>query len=118
MRKALSDRAARLSELSSRRVMQNPGAYIDQKRMELDHLSNGLLLRYERLIARKKQDYVKQAAMLDALSPLKVLARGYSIVTNGEGRALSTVEGVEPGDKLSLKLRRGTLNCTVDEVIR
>ncbi len=114
--KKLSEKRNRLSDLASRRVMQNPTAYIDQKRLELDSAENALRSRFERLINIKKQNYIRYAASLDALSPLKVLGRGYSIASDEEGRAVSSAESVKVGDKLRLSLSRGSLKCTVNEV--
>ena len=115
--KKLSEKRNRLTDFASRRVMQNPTAYIDQKRLELDSAENALSSRFERLINTKKQGYIRYAASLDALSPLKVLGRGYSIASDEEGRAVSSVENVKVGDKLKLSLSRGALKCTVNEVI-
>ena len=117
MRKKLSEKRARLTDLASRRVMQNPTAYIDQKRLELDSAENALLSRFERLISTKKHNYIRFAASLDALSPLKVLGRGYSITTDESGTAISSAESVKLGDKLNVSLSSGALKCTVDEVI-
>ena len=117
MRKKLSEKRTRLSDLASRRVMQNPTAYIDQKRLELDSAENALLSRFERLISTKKHNYIRYAASMDALSPLKVLARGYSITTDLNGSAISSAESVTVGDKLNVSLSSGALKCTVDEVI-
>lgn len=117
IRKKLSEKRARLSDLSSRRVLQNPTAYIDQKRLELDSSQNALISRYERLINLRKQKYIHYAASLDALSPLKVLGRGYSITTDENGSAISFAEAVGVGDKLNVHLKSGALKCTVDEVI-
>ncbi|NCC69913.1 MAG: exodeoxyribonuclease VII large subunit, partial [Clostridia bacterium] len=118
MRKKLSEKRSRLADLASRRVMQNPTAYIDQKRMELDSAQNALISRYERLVNAKKHDYIRYAASLDALSPLKVLGRGYSIATDKNGNAVSSAEKVSVGDGLKVNLSKGALKCTVDEVIK
>jgi len=117
MRKKLSEKRMRLADLGSRRVMQNPTAYIDQKRLELDSVENALRSRFERLISTKKHNYIRFAASLDALSPLKVLGRGYSITTDLSGSAISSAENVSVGGKLNVSLSSGALKCTVDEVI-
>ena len=117
MRKKLSEKRARLADLSSRRVLQNPTAYVDQKRLELDITHNALVSRYERLVNLKKQKYIHYAASLDALSPLKVLGRGYSITTDENGSAVSSAEAVGVGDKLNVHLKSGALKCSVDEII-
>ena len=117
MRKKLFEMNAKLSDLSSRRVMQNPTAYIDQKRLELDSIGNALISRYERLLNLKKHEYIRLAASLDALSPLKVLARGYAIATDENGNAISSSENVKWGDELKVCLSKGSLLCTVDEVL-
>jgi len=117
MRKKLSEKRTRLADLASRRVMQHPTAYIDQKRLELDSAENSLMSRFERIISTKKHNYIRYAASLDALSPLKVLGRGYSITTDLNGSAISSAESVSVGDKLNVSLSSGALKCIVDEVI-
>lgn len=117
VRKKLSEMKSRLSDLKSRRVMQNPTAYIDQKRLELDSAENALISRYERLLSRKNNEYIRLAASLDALSPLKVLGRGYAIASDESGTPISSAETVKVGDGLKVSLSRGALICTVDEVI-
>jgi len=117
-RKKLAVARSRLDDLGERRVLQNPTAYLDQKRLELDSVHNALISRYERLLNTKKQAYVRDAASLDALSPLKVLSRGYAIATDGEGRPISSSDDVNVGDALKLSLSRGALMCSVDEVLR
>lgn len=117
IRKKLSEMRLKLSDVSSRRVMQNPTAYIDQKRLELDSAANALTSRYERLIGSKKHEYIRYAASLDALSPLKVLGRGYAIATDENGSPISSAEAVSVGDELTVSFSKGGLKCTVDEVI-
>jgi exodeoxyribonuclease VII large subunit len=58
---------------------------------------------------------VALAAKLDALSPLKVLGRGYSIAEK-QGAVLRRAEDVVPGDHISVKLAGGRLGCLVEEI--
>ena len=117
MRKKLSEKRAKIDDISSRRVMQYPTAYIDQKRQTLDVAQNALISRYERLLNTKNNQFIRYAASLDALSPLKVLGRGYSIATDSNENTLTDAESVKVGDRLKVSLSRGALKCTVDEVI-
>lgn len=55
------------------------------------------------------------AGRLDALSPLAVISRGYSICENEKG-IIKSVKDTDKGGKISVKLSDGILNCTVDEV--
>ncbi len=115
MNKQLSDRKRRIDDLASRSVMKYPGAYIDQKRQELDSLYEQLGFRFENKLSKLKHEYVRLASALDALSPLKVLARGYSIATDSEGNAITSINSVEVGDRLKLSLSEGELRCTINE---
>lgn len=115
MNKQLSDFRSRVEELASRRVMRDPFSYIDQKRQALDGLHEQLCSRFERSLTIKKHEYVRLSSALDALSPLKVLGRGYSIATDENGRTVTSADAVEVGGSLRLSLSRGSLKCTVDE---
>ena len=115
VRKRLEVSRRRVEELASRRVLQSPMGYIDQKRMEVDLQRTRLLNAQERRTADAKQKFIRLAAALDALSPLKVLTRGYAIASTADGRVLRSASDAEIGEKISVKLGSGSLGCTVGE---
>ena len=126
-----------LTSLASRRVIQSPTGFIEQRRMSLEALRARLeaaggftaapRARLERLgsrlgssldasMAAKKGEYLRLAAKLDALSPLKVLARGYSIAMDGAGRAVKDAGELNKGDRLTLRLHSGSVGCRVEDI--
>ena len=58
-----------------------------------------------------------QAGKLQALSPLAVIARGYSMVVDGQGKVVSSVTSVKPGDVVDVRLSDGSLACSVENVL-
>ena len=65
-------------------------------------------------MAGKREHFARLAASLDALSPLKVLGRGYSLARTEAGEILSSVEQVRPEDRFTLRLSDGNLDCRVE----
>ncbi len=115
VRKKLDVLRRALAQLSERRVIQSPTGYIEQKRMALDRSGDRLVSAAERRLAEARREQVRLAASLDALSPLKVLSRGYAVAVTDSGTALRSVKGVEPGAALNLRLHDGALRCRVEE---
>ena len=115
MRKRLETSRAALRELSSRKVMRSPMGFLDLKRMEVDMQRGRLLSAQERRVAQARHDFVRAAASMDALSPLKVLGRGYAIASRSDGSVIRSVSDARPGDHIGLTLRDGRLNCTVEK---
>ena len=117
---ALSKRLAALRErldmLASRRVLRDPMSYVEDKRLELDGATARLAAAQSQCLAGHRRQYVTLAAKLDALSPLKVLSRGYAIARDGEGKPLRSASQVKRGDKVALTLPDGTVDCAVEEV--
>lgn len=103
----------RLDDLGRRRVLQSPQCYLDQKRMELDYLQGRLVAAAEGKLTAVRREQVALAAKLDALSPLKVLGRGYALATDAKGRLLRDPTQVCPGAVVSLRLEKGSLDCRV-----
>ncbi len=106
---------AGLRELSSRRVMQSPMGFIDLKRMEVDMQRGRLLSAQERRLGACRNSFGRAAASLDALSPLKVLGRGYAIASFADGAVIRSVSEAAPGDRVDLTLRDGRLRCLVED---
>ena len=107
----------RLEDLQTRRVLESPRTVIDQKRMELDLVMGRASAAADRLLSERRQQFVQLTASLDALSPLKVLSRGFSIVTNEKGIIIRDAEAAEPGESVDITLAQGKLRCVVEEQI-
>ena len=114
LRKRLETGRAALRDLASRRVMQSPMGYIDLKRMEVDMQRSRLLSAQERRVAAARHGFVRVSASMDALSPLKVLGRGYAIASRSDGQVIRGVQDAAPGDRVALTLRDGRLDCIVE----
>ena len=115
--KRLEQSRRRLEELKSRRVMRSPLGYLELKRMELDLLRGRLLQAGENALSASRRRFVALSASLDALSPLKVLSRGYAVAEDAEGRVLRRSADTAPGASLRLRLAEGALRCTVGEIL-
>lgn len=57
--------------------------------------------------------FVAMTAKLDAMSPLKVLTRGYALVSNEQGQLIRSVEQVQPDDRVTLRLSDGQLHARI-----
>lgn len=117
MQRLLDRRRAQLEDLAGRRVMTAPTAYIDNKRLELDHTRTQLTAVCERYVTARRHGFVEYAAKLDALSPLKVLSRGYSFVKDSGDKPVKTVTDVTVGDVIRVQLSGGELGCRVEDKV-
>ncbi|NLG52450.1 MAG: exodeoxyribonuclease VII large subunit [Clostridiales bacterium] len=105
-----------LAKISEKPVMQSPLAYFQERRMLLDYTGDKLDSLIHKRISDYKQRFIGLASALDALSPLKVLARGYSITTDSDGRVIKDVSGVNVGDRINIRLNAANLDCSVNNV--
>ena len=106
----------KLETLASKRVMTDQLAYVQDKRMELVHVQQRLGDLAGGQLARKRQGFAALAASLDAMSPLKVLGRGYAMAQNEAGQILKSYRGTAPGDRVTVTLGEGGLTARVEEV--
>ena len=116
MKKRLQLDRQQLNALAGRRVLQSPLGYLQDRRMLLDHESRMLATQMQRTIAEKKQQFAHLAAALDAMSPLKVLGRGYSLVRTGDGSVVQRAEQLRVGETLEITLRKGSVSAEVREI--
>ena len=65
-------------------------------------------------LMKKRNMLTRESAALDAMSPLKVLGRGYAIATDAEGRTVRSVRALENGQRLRLRLSDGQADCLVE----
>ena len=103
----------RLDMLSQSTALRSPTGYLEQKQRQLELLKNRLISAENQIIARNTQRYVELTAKLDAMSPLKVLTRGYSMAQNNRGEVIRSVSQVELGDRIGISFSDGKVYATV-----
>ena len=113
MQKQLKLERKTLESLKNRKVLQSPINYVNEKRMLLDHSAQKLTAAAQRNFTGQKQRFVRLTAKLDALSPLKVLSRGYSLVMDADGHVVQRAAQVKIGDTVDIKLHQGSLTASV-----
>lgn len=106
----------RLAELAGKRVLKNPMAVIDDKRMLLGYVQKNLCAAQASRLAEPRRHVAALAASLDAMSPLKVLGRGFAMVTDEEGNIVKQSGSVSAGARVTVSLSEGKLKCRVEEV--
>lgn len=105
----------RLEALAAKRVLQDPAAVIEDKRMVLDHIQKELYYAFGARMEGPRNKLAALAASLDAMSPLKVLGRGFAVVTDRTGMPVRRSADVCVGDRVSVTLSQGKLTCLVEE---
>ena len=108
----------RLAELAGKRVLTNPLASVEDKRLLLDHIQRELGHAAQVRLAGPRRELTALAASLDAMSPLKVLGRGFAMVTDQEGRPLRRAADIHPGEQITARLAEGRLLCRVEACIQ
>lgn len=104
----------RLRRFSTSRVLLDPMTPVEERRQLLDRQSQRLAAALTGQLAGQKERFATAAAKLDALSPLKVLGRGYAIAQKGEQVVLSAKE-LKECDHFTLRLRDGQVPCQVEK---
>ena len=110
------ERARRELEQAGRcRALQDPMNYINDRRMLLDYQRDRLAHGLTGAMGRERERFARLAAALDALSPLKVLGRGYAIPQRSDGAVLRSAKEAMPGETLRLRMTDGKVSCKVIE---
>ena len=98
----------------SRPAFKNPTQKINERYMLIDMKVKTLQNSIQLKLKEARTNFVKEAAKLDSLSPLKTLTRGYSIVSKAEnGKIVKSVKDVNKDDKIKIRLIDGELNGTI-----
>ena len=104
-----------LKALSESPALKSPTAYLNQRRQAVLLLKNRINAAEVQNLERKKRKYVEQTAKLDAMSPLKVLTRGYAMVQTPDGNVLKSISQVETGEHITVSVADGKLSAAVIE---
>lgn len=109
----------RLQTCINRLQAGSPSSRIELQTEHLNFLIKQLQNHMARILERKKMQLARQASLLNSVSPLATLARGYSVVRQYNSqeksyRVISSSAETNPGDKVNILLHQGQLDCTVD----
>lgn len=104
---------ARFADVASRLTPATLWAKTAMHLNDLARLDQRKSTAIEGILASKNEEMRVNIAKLDALSPLAVLTRGYSITQGSDDKVLRDAAEVKPGDKLKIRLERGKLNAEV-----
>jgi len=105
-----------LNILSQSPSLTSPDQYILQRRKALELLKGRVFTAQTKVIHNHKQRFIAATAKLDAMSPLKVLTRGYAMTQNDSGTVIRSVKQTEIGESLRISLNDGVLLTTVTDI--
>lgn len=112
----LKNAKRQLAMLSASSSMKSPEGYLQLRRDALTSVASRMAASGQRSIDRRRQRFVALTAKLDAMSPLKVLTRGYAITQKADGTVLRSVKQASRGDPIRVTLGDGDLTATVSEI--
>lgn len=105
-----------LNVLSSSSALKGPTQYIKLKKNTLENLEGRLFHAQKQKLNRKRQNFISLTAKLDAMSPLKVLTRGYSMAETEDGQIIRSVSQVGQGSTVDVIVSDGTFRATVTDI--
>ncbi len=117
MERKIQEKRYVLEHLRLRLAHQSPAFQIQQNRQyasDLEDKLNGLM---KQVLERKKHRLALYIEKMKGLSPLETLSKGYSFVTDEEGKAVKTIQTVKKGDTVSIAVKDGQIHAVVESVV-
>ena len=116
MTRRLRQERQKVDALARSRSLQDPLAYLNDRRLRLDYTQQRLAAGAQSIVSRRRERFVHLAAKLDAMSPLRVLGRGYTLVQDQKNRVIKSVKDISAGDTVTIGLADGTAAAVIQEV--
>ena len=116
IRAATTARAQGLSLLQARLDARSPRQQLTQGRRDLASLEQRLAAAGRAPVQRLQDRLAGLSQLLDSVSPLRTLDRGYSLLTDSEGVVVKHADQVQPGDRVRARLAEGALELDVREI--
>ncbi len=113
IQRMLDDWRQQLLDLGSRTALRRPHQLVRQHAQRCHELERRLNRAVERRLQAARTQWEAVAVRLEALSPLKVLQRGYSLTFDSNGRLVRAAEEVAVGEQVHTRLHKGSLLCRV-----
>ena len=113
MQQKIARAGERLEQISNRPVLRSPMASFEGKKQNLELLKNRLVAAQSGRVSAERQRFVANVGKLDAMSPMKVLTRGYAMVATEDGRLVRSVSDVKPKQPIAVRVSDGTIVATV-----
>ena len=107
---------SKLQLLSKASVLQRPDVYIVKQKDRLLGLKKQLAAAQSNIVSRYRQRFLTDTAKLDAMSPLKVLTRGYAMVTSDDGMVVRSVRQLTTGSQVNIRLNDGNFDANIIHV--
>ena len=115
MNRKIKMRRQHLDVLANSAALQSPEGYLHQRRKTVEMLQNRLISAQNMQLSRKQQRYIAMTAKLDAMSPLKVLTRGYAMAQKENEEIVRSVSQIDPGESVRVSLADGAFTATVTD---
>ena len=109
----LAERRNQLLQRSQALSLRSPEAKLERSRQQIEHRCDTLDRLMDRVMDQRRADLQGAIQRINALNPLAVLGRGYSVVMDGETRVVSSVHQLKAGQSISLLLSDGRAEATV-----
>jgi len=113
MRNRLYQQERTLNNLTPRLMRQSPDKKLSQASHQLMQIQTRLEQAMQHKLQHAQNSLALQASRLDSVSPLNVLARGYSITKTQQGKVIKSVDHIKTGDVLITELADGAIKSTV-----
>ncbi|WP_243386565.1 exodeoxyribonuclease VII large subunit [Bacillus kexueae] len=114
-RQRLKEKQSELNMLEKQLQHQHPKAKLDQFKEHQQRLQRMIIREMERLLKAKQSSFATSVSKLNALSPLKIMERGYSLVYKNDD-LVKSIEQVREEERIKIKMQDGTIHCKVVDV--
>ncbi|WP_340371700.1 exodeoxyribonuclease VII large subunit [Peribacillus sp. FSL E2-0218] len=105
-----------LNQLNDILKKQHPEQAVKNAQEELQQHEKKLRRAMEAIYRHKSQQFVHMTATLSALSPLKIMERGYGLVFTGDETLVKSTQQVSIGEKIAVSIKDGTLECEIKDI--
>ena len=111
----IKEKQYNLEQLTKSTVLKNPEKIIENCELYLDSLITKINMNFKDIFTKNSSDFAMLCSKLESLSPLKVLARGYSI-TKKDNNVIINSKDLSVGDSISIQFADGNAKAKITEV--